>query len=736
MSESRLPAALKRAAVSLRAIYEAHAPFFQLLVVFTVFRVMAVLLLIPGGHVDVEGSSNNWLYFQYGSLGAAERYPFLDYWVEYPPLFPWLAVATYKLSLLIPAWFDVRLWPNTLLRWAMVPFEVGSLTLVYRIVGRLFDRERAMGAAVMYALLFGPLFVLLIALDAMQVFFLLLAIDGLVAGSPVWAALGTGLGFGVKTFTVVVIPAAIRVFSPPMTPTPQTVRRSGGSGIKRLPPTEEAARWRGLAVYGGGVALCLAAIFVPFLIADPTYMLGFFKNLAARNSFQTVWAIWEGYYGVGSVAPLSIRYQYSSIDWIAPEYAGSHPLPWGWITLGFAALGLFLYTRRIDWGNPIRSTAFIGLTMGLLLLYSKGYSPPFNVYPIALAILVMPDTKGVLYGILFGVVMAFDWPLLVQLLPRLQLGLPLLAFVRAALTLALCVDFLAIALPESRPARSAARWALPIFLAGSVGVIGWQAIPAARAYATLRMEFEPLAPVIEAIQADESQPPVVVVQPSLLQRLQPSLPPGEVRYVPNVIGTAWTTPDEWFLAALAGHDRAWLIFDNREESRRALASEFRGWLDAHGCPISQTWVDTDWVGHYAIAPTPAPQPIEAEFEGGVRLVSATVPDAALHPGEALCVRLVWEADEPPPADYAAFVHVLSAEGVLVAQSDLWPDAPTSTWGPGQAITTGHGLWLPADLPPGEVALRAGLYTPGDGVRLPLVGGGDSADLGAMPIGNP
>jgi hypothetical protein len=46
------------------------------------------------------------------------------------------------------------------------------------------------------------------------------------------------------------------------------------------------------------------------------------------------------------------------------------------------------------------------------------------------------------------------------------------------------------------------------------------------------------------------------------------------------------------------------------------------------------------------------------------------------------------------------------------------------------------LWLPADLPPGAYALRAGLYTPGDGVRLGVIGGGDAAELRTISIENP
>ena len=53
----------------------------------------------------------------------------------------------------------------------------------------------------------------------------------------------------------------------------------------------------------------------------------------------------------------------------------------------------------------------------------------------------------------------------------------------------------------------------------------------------------------------------------------------------------------------------------------------------------------------------------------------------------------------------------------------------------------HAIPLPPDLPPGRYEVRAGLYDPGTGIRLPLqfVDGapaeGDSVTLGSVTIGN-
>jgi hypothetical protein len=89
----------------------------------------------------------------------------------------------------------------------------------------------------------------------------------------------------------------------------------------------------------------------------------------------------------------------------------------------------------------------------------------------------------------------------------------------------------------------------------------------------------------------------------------------------------------------------------------------------------------------------------------------------------LDLTLYWQATAQVPADYTAFVHVLDASGIKIAQADGPPLNgwyPSSAWEPGQIVTDLRQIALPADVNPAGVRVSVGLYTPADGVRAPVV----------------
>ncbi len=82
--------------------------------------------------------------------------------------------------------------------------------------------------------------------------------------------------------------------------------------------------------------------------------------------------------------------------------------------------------------------------------------------------------------------------------------------------------------------------------------------------------------------------------------------------------------------------------------------------------------------------------------------------------------LYWQAQAAPTENYATFVHVLNAEGQLVAQSDVPPGGgqyPTDFWQPGDTLLSHHHLDLSGDVPSGMYTLLAGMYRYHDFVRL-------------------
>jgi hypothetical protein len=84
----------------------------------------------------------------------------------------------------------------------------------------------------------------------------------------------------------------------------------------------------------------------------------------------------------------------------------------------------------------------------------------------------------------------------------------------------------------------------------------------------------------------------------------------------------------------------------------------------------------------------------------------------------------WGCYAPTDVPYWVFVHVLNAEGDVVAQVDVPPGGashpPTTEWEAGQHSSVPLPLPLPPDLPAGEYEVVMGVYQQPDGARiLPL-----------------
>jgi hypothetical protein len=116
----------------------------------------------------------------------------------------------------------------------------------------------------------------------------------------------------------------------------------------------------------------------------------------------------------------------------------------------------------------------------------------------------------------------------------------------------------------------------------------------------------------------------------------------------------------------------------------------------------------------------APQHVQvAQFGTSVELVGYDVEEISGVLG-LLRVTLHWHALETPDRDCHTFVHLLDAEGNIVAQHDGPPvdgQAPTLGWLPGEYLTDPHPLQIPLDLPEGIYRLGVGLYDPNTWQRL-------------------
>ncbi|MCS7252321.1 MAG: glycosyltransferase family 39 protein [Anaerolineae bacterium] len=152
----------------------------------------------------------------------------------------------------------------------------------------------------------------------------------------------------------------------------------------------------------------------------------------------------------------------------------------------------------------------------------------------------------------------------------------------------------------------------------------------------------------------------------------------------------------------------------------------------------------------AYMPQPAPRsdPPLARIAGKIILHRAVIEPSQARPGDVVTIRLVWEALEPIPQNYAVFVHALDPhEDRILAQEDTFPmygHYPTMLWKPLQPFEEVHRLRLPDSLNVPRVRFTVGLYRYETGERAPAFspagvrfreGGGDAVPIGWIVIEN-
>jgi hypothetical protein len=131
---------------------------------------------------------------------------------------------------------------------------------------------------------------------------------------------------------------------------------------------------------------------------------------------------------------------------------------------------------------------------------------------------------------------------------------------------------------------------------------------------------------------------------------------------------------------------------------------------------------------------PTWRPVDASLADSVRLIGYESLVSEAQPrgrGQQLGVYLYWRTDQPLSQRYKVFVHVVNAEGKLVAQHDGEPQIgayPTDKWEPGQVVCDFHSASLDHSLPSGSYSIRAGLYDEDSGKRLPVLNAGRNASV--------
>ncbi|MBN1431106.1 MAG: hypothetical protein JXB07_22240 [Anaerolineae bacterium] len=126
-------------------------------------------------------------------------------------------------------------------------------------------------------------------------------------------------------------------------------------------------------------------------------------------------------------------------------------------------------------------------------------------------------------------------------------------------------------------------------------------------------------------------------------------------------------------------------------------------------PIEQVvlgYVVVPWQGEMGSA-----RPVGANLGDQITLLSFSAPDT-VSPGDEFDVTLYWQAQRSPDEDYIVFVHLLDADGQLVAGHDGPPmdgRYATTAWIPAEIVPDIHHLTLEPQIPAGTYRLQVGMY---------------------------
>lgn len=177
-------------------------------------------------------------------------------------------------------------------------------------------------------------------------------------------------------------------------------------------------------------------------------------------------------------------------------------------------------------------------------------------------------------------------------------------------------------------------------------------------------------------------------------------------------------------------------------------------LDPSGHP-------TTTVGVFKLAPDRWPEPkpdyeLSANFDNIITLLGYSLqfeanagqnsPDEVeTFVDNSLRITLFWQPQAQPTDDFTAFVHLVDANGNIVAQMDQPPlngDYPTSFWEPDEVIQDSMTIPLPPGenakdkLPAGEYWLQVGLYRSEDLRRVPVLDAAGQAAADEVTLPNP
>ena len=161
------------------------------------------------------------------------------------------------------------------------------------------------------------------------------------------------------------------------------------------------------------------------------------------------------------------------------------------------------------------------------------------------------------------------------------------------------------------------------------------------------------------------------------------------------------------------------------------------WLDQQTFKASEGWRGDIRFVTYAVPQQSENElvtPLVVRFGSSLELQGYSLKSAPLQAGDIIELSLDWQAIAPIEQRYKLFVHLLDANGVLVAQKDSEPTPMTSAWQVGALYRERVGVLLGENVVAGRYTLAVGWYDVGDPTqRLSISADADHLRLAEIDI---
>lgn len=368
------------------------------------------LLFLGMPYADYLGFGDQLNFYRLAQLPG---WPFIHYWAEYPPVFPFLSTGIYRLAA-----GHERLYCYTL-SVIFSLFDAGSTLVFWQLAQRVNHIKLARLKLVVYALILCFFPYSWWYFDCIAVFFLLFGL-WLVLYNKTWqSGLCLAVGFLAKVFPALVLIAAWQY-----------------------------PKKRNFFIILGIFICVLLVVFAGLWLVSPETTAASLSAQYSKGSWQTVWALLDGNQNTGNFGPLSERFDAK----MAYQSRGNPArIPALIPMIAAEMMGIWLIWKARQ-HTDLQRISLVGAGWTLLMLASPGWSPQWILYIIPLCLLILPFGKAAGFAGILVALSLTEWPLLFSR-GRVELIAPVI-IARTLVIMLLCALFFRIVLQHTKGEES------------------------------------------------------------------------------------------------------------------------------------------------------------------------------------------------------------------------------------------------------------------------------------------